>query len=178
MSPNPEVPKTKSKDQRHRSVNSEKGISTRPNLYIYQHFRNVNSQSKTISNNGPQSSISASIIPLLLHHSNFRLLPLCNVVPYPLHRSFHPQRANSILYPRKCNDSLSTRPVDIYVKGSSCFDGGRTNCCVGVCIVSCTGNGFGFWHACFGPWVLGQYIASFTFHGAWMTSGIVALAGY
>jgi hypothetical protein len=34
------------------------------------------------------------------------------------------------------------------------------------------------WHACFGPWVLGQYIASFTFHGAWMTSGIVALAGY
>jgi hypothetical protein len=34
------------------------------------------------------------------------------------------------------------------------------------------------WHAAFGPWVLGQYLASFAFHGAWMASGIVALAGY
>jgi hypothetical protein len=34
------------------------------------------------------------------------------------------------------------------------------------------------WHAYFGPWVLGQYILSFAFHGAWLLSGIAALSGY
>ena len=166
-----------SKDRRQRSVKRGR-ICTRPNLYIYHHFAMSSPKAK------PSPTMTRNPRYLRLSYLSFFVIQTFDCF---LFTSLSP-----FLFTDR---SILNGPTQFFIRANAATlfplvllifmlkkhhvstEVGRTVASVFVLFHALV-LGLVSWHAYFGPWVLGQYIASFAFHGAWMASGIVALAGY